>query len=785
MDFLYPISYSKYFHSLTLNFKHKQDTQIYEKSTYLYKLIFAQIFFVWVITMVIFLFILQNEILSRPQIFFIFISFIIGSIILIFIVKCIKNNLLVDVFFTSILLIFNILIIELLIPNMFRNLGWENGKIITFDSSYLYFLMFVGAQMKIGGSILDAAKVRWIFITIYYTVLNILLLRNFVTLYRINGNGSSIMTLTFPTCIWAIAISYFEEREYKKALLHLNRSYEHVSSFEALINNIPSQIIIIGSQDFSVKYVNSKTRHFFQIEEDYSTLIDKLKKVKNTDEQNSDLIAKCKEILHEGNDIFGHINEESSNNFLSFNGVCEKDSGNLIFFDIKIKILEWRKEKAILLIMNDVASKVKFLKELNEYKDLLLATVSHDLRAPLNCIMGTLDLMEEINDFALLKYIKTAQSSCQILLFLINDILDYSQMSNKKLKLNNDHFCLEELIDESTNMFICQTQRKKIEFYNTVSLNLKNAKIFGDKRRIEQILINLIGNAIKFTLKGKVVLVVSEENCELHNHKVIAFKVIDTGIGIDQKNIKEIFKMFRKLDQDDPNLNRNGIGLGLFLSQNLGKMMHEPGITVTSEKNVGSEFSFSIPLQERFFRDPSRDENLNNIEMEGCSSSINTCTSIFNSHILKTTKENVECQQELDFIKSKKIYALFVDDDAMSMLIYQKYAESLGIEYEVAFNGQEGIEKIERNYLANKFFSIIFLDCIMPILNGFETAIQIKKQIGNKVIPYVPIVALTASATSNDLARCLECGMEDYLVKPLSKKNFKEKLVEILMKRVY
>ena len=775
MDFPYSISYSNYVNPLTLNFKEKQDTQIYEKCTYLYKAIFVHIFFFWVITLVIFLFILQNKILSQIQNIFIFISFIIGSIILIFIVKCIKNNLLVDVFLTALLLIFNILIIEVFIPNTFRNLGWENGKIITFDSSYLYFLMFVGMQMKISGSILDAAKVRWIFITIFNTVINILLLKNFITLYKINGIGGILMTITFPTCIWAIGISYFEEREYKKVLFHLNRSYEYMPSYESLINNIPNQIIIISAQDFSKKYINTKAKEFFEIDDDCSFLLDKLRLIKNSDDLNSNLIAKCREILNNENVIFGPMNEERKRDFINFNAVYENSSSCSIFFDIKIGILQWRNEKAILLIMNDISLKEKFFKELNDYKDLLLASVSHDLRTPLNCIMGNLDLMEELNDFGLVKYIQTSQCSCKILLSLINDILDYSQISNKKLKLSIDFFPLEEMINELRNLFICQTQRKKIDFHTEVSQKLKNAKIFGDKCRILQILINLIGNAVKFTVKGKIILSVSEEKCELHEHKVIVFKVTDTGIGIDQKNIREIFNIFKKLDQDDPNMNKAGIGLGLYLSQNLGKMMHEPGIIVKSEKNFGSEFSFSIPRGENLSwepREPSTDEKTNYIEKGGLSSDIYTSQ--------ESTKETCE-QQQVDFFKSK-IYILFVDDDAMNILIYQKYAESLGIEYEVAFNGIEGLEKIELNHLINKFFSIIFLDCNMPILNGFETTMQIKELIEKKVIPYVPIVALTANVTTNDVAHCLESGMEYYLSKPVSKKNFKEKIVEILKK---
>lgn len=127
-----------------------------------------------------------------------------------------------------------------------------------------------------------------------------------------------------------------------------------------------------------------------------------------------------------------------------------------------------------------------------------------------------------------------------------------------------------------------------------------------------------------------------------------------------------------------------------------------------------------------------------------------------------------------------KLYVLFVDDDVFNILIHQKYAEYLGIGYEVAYNGAEALEKIEKSSLSNKYFSLVFLDCNMPILNGFETAKKIKYLINQKIIPYLPIVALTANVTTNDVTHCLECGMEYYLAKPVSKKSFKEKILEAI-----
>ena len=509
-------------------------------------------------------------------------------------------------------------------------------------------------------------------------------------MYRINGEGGIIMTLTLPSSLLMILICYLNEKAYKKVLIHLNQVYENIASFEKLIDNLPNQIIILSAKNLSIKFINSKTKNFFEIdEENLTSLSNTLATIKHSEDERLDLVSMCKNSLNTSLSI----NEENNKEFINFNAVLSSNSTNPTFFDVKIGKLQWRNEKILLIILNDISSKIQFLKELNEYKDLLLASVSHDLRTPLNCIMGILEILnEEINDCKLLQFVDTAQSSSKMLLSLINDILDYRLLSNNKLKLKSELFKLNDMINELSGVFDYQAKRKKLEFQTIVPSNLKNRKILGDKIRLEQIFINLIGNALKFTIKGKIILSLMLDKCPLHDENVITFTVSDTGIGIGGSNIHEIFNIFKKIDQENPNINPTGVGLGLFLSQKLAKNMHEGGITVVSEKNKGSKFCFSLPVGES----SESGENTDFDQSDSCNNFCMQEETISEKHDEKnmTIKSihgfnSSNDEKELNFFRNRRLYVLFVDDDVMNIFIYEKYAESLGMDYQVAYNGIE------------------------------------------------------------------------------------------------
>lgn len=782
MKLPYSLSFKSYLYSLSLNFKKRKDAESYELDIRFHKLIFVRLALFWMVMLMIFMISLQNDVLfNSPKYIGFYLILVFGSIILNLLAKYVKNNLILDIYFTSFLLTLNVILIQYLIPNLFLRLNLKEGNCIPFTNSYYFLFMYLGVHLKIVTNFLNAAKIKWILISIYNIIINILILKEFIFLYRINGEGGLIMTITIPSCLLPIIISYFDEKTLKKVLINLNRAYENLEGFETLIDNIPNQIIILSGQNLELKFMNTKAKALFGFEENTQKLHAKLEYYKISDDENLDLFGICKDIMikSDASSISEDLKEER---FYNYN-VIFKSAQETKSFDVKIGMTLWRSQKGILIILNDVSSKIQFLNEVNQYKDLLLASVSHDLRTPLNCIMGFLELLgEQIHEKKLVKYIQTAQNSSKMLLSLINDILDSSQISNKKLKLNYEHFYVEEIIKEIANMLKLQAKRKGIDFLYKISEGLRKKKIFGDQNRIEQILINLIGNAIKFTIKGSVTLNISLDDCEFHNyiHQVVAFTVIDTGIGIDEQNIHEIFNIFKKVNQDDPKINRAGIGLGLFLSQNIAKEMHDEGITVKSKKNLGSQFKFSIPFEENDIEPQTFDQRSTKIETE--SEILGSKEEFFHFNNLSLTKvSKTNFEDDLVLFKSKKLCILLVDDDAMNLLIHKQYAESLGIDSEVASNGLEALEKIENNIQLKNFFSCIFLDCNMPILNGFDTAKKIKAMIEEKVIPKIPIIALTANVTNYDILQCKESGMDHYLPKPVSKKVFREKMMEIFI----
>ena len=554
MDIPFWFSYENYLNPITLNLKFKKDDDLYKNSVVFYKSIFFRLFFGWISLTITLLCIFQNNIFEKPLLLSItIIILLIAILVLCMLPKLIKHNLLFDSLLTIL------------------------------KTEIIYFLLYVGVHIHIFMNVLHAAKVTWIFVSIHNIIVNVLLFRRFMSLYQINGDGGLLMTITLPTSLLMIIISYFDEKAYKKILIHLNRVYENIASFEKLIDNIPNQIIILSAENLSLKFVNSKTKDFFNMQNDEATLTEILFNIKHSEDENLDLKTICKNNLN-------FIRQDKKGEFINFNAVYKREMNKTVLFDIKIEKISWRNEGVILIIMNDISQNIQFLKELNEYKDMLLASVSHDLRTPLNCIMGILEMLnEEIKNSELLKYIYTAQSSSKMLLSLINDILDYSQISNKKLKLNLEYFEFDQLIEELSDMFFYQAKKKNIQFQTQMPPSLKNKRVLGDKRRLEQILINLIGNALKFTLKGEVTLSLSSKKCLLHDENVVTFTVTDTGIGIGKDNLNEVFSLFKKIDQEDPNINRAGVGLGLFLSQNIAKIMHEEGITVESKKNFGSK----------------------------------------------------------------------------------------------------------------------------------------------------------------------------------------------------
>lgn len=375
-------------------------------------------------------------------------------------------------------------------------------------------------------------------------------------------------------------------------------------------------------------------------------------------------------------------------------------------------------------IVSAYISKSKTTRE-SRAKSEFLSKMSHEIRTPMNAIIGMTAIAMSSDNVAptTMECLKKIDSSSHYLLSLINDILDMSRIESGKMTTEETYFNLEELINQIDTMIRVQTDNKGI--WLRVENKIEHPHLLGDPLKLNQILVNIMGNAVKFTGSGGIHLKVTESVDENENTVNVSFSVKDTGIGISEENLGKIFNNFEQADTDTVR-KYGGTGLGLAISSNLVQLLGGK-LEVRSAVGIGSEFFFTIPM--KITEAP---------EDNGCN-----------------------CSDNVDFT-TKRI--LIVEDDELNSEIARTLIEAEGITAELAENGQEAVEKFcasEENY-----YDAILMDIRMPVMDGIEATKRIRNT--DRLDAFtVPIIAMTANAFDEDMKKSVECGMNGHLTKPI------------------
>lgn len=415
--------------------------------------------------------------------------------------------------------------------------------------------------------------------------------------------------------------------------------------------------------------------------------------------------------------------------------------GNIKYLDISKEPVRDSEGNVVGIVglINDVSEVSAEIKQ--QYEDIIeeaervsrmksdfLANTSHEIRTPLNAILGMTDLiLREYDDEKLIDYATNIKNSSNVLLALINDLLDFSKIEEGKMEIIPANYMFESFVGEIISTNKLKAYKKFLSFNSDIDLNIP-CELFGDDKRITQVIMNLLSNAIKYTDKGGVTFKVSlveknEDTCK------IKYEIVDTGVGIKEEDIKKLSNSFTRLE-NQRNKTVEGTGLGIAISDRLLQQMKSK-LDIQSVYGEGSTFSFV--LEQKIVDKTSYGEYIR-------------------------SKRDVEENNQSFTAPNANI--LIVDDVFINLKVAEGLLEKLEMNIDTALSGQEAIDKCK-----TKKYDMIFMDHMMPEMNGAEAMKHIREEIDG--YDNVPIIALTANAVSDAKQESFELGYSDFATKPI------------------
>ena len=400
---------------------------------------------------------------------------------------------------------------------------------------------------------------------------------------------------------------------------------------------------------------------------------------------------------------------------------------------------------------NETAKKQKKeIEELNKMQNHFFSSMSHEIRTPINAIIGLNEMIlrEDVSDEVAADAINI-QGASKMLLSLINDILDMSKIESGKMNIVPVVYDVGDMLSDIVNMIWIRAKEKGLEFHVDVDKTMP-VQLYGDEVRIKQILINVLNNAVKYTSEGSVTLSIECKKVENGEAQII-YSVSDTGMGIKKESIPHLFSVFKRVDEQN-NRYIEGTGLGLSIVKQLVELMHGD-ITVNSVYTKGSTFVITIPQK------ISSENEIGDINLE------------------ERHSMNQRSHYKQSF-EAPEAHVLIVDDNDTNLMVAAKLLRDTKVKIDTASSGQECLRKTLQNR-----YNIIFMDHLMPGMDGIECLHAIRSQTGG-LNADAPVVALTANAGSENQELYRREGFDGYLLKPVSGVQLEKEVLSHLPKEL-